>query len=224
MKKVSIGILMVSVLIAALVIGAQTGNVYVPFVYSIVFGNPGEPNSPELKRTADSELSVVGGDLFTPSGKVHAGFVTDVLLCGEQANDGTIYMSPVTGYASGQFYVDAATLLYNQGGTGCNAQEDATEGNADEVMFATNAFKVLSLFCSVSSSGSNGVVLNLRSETANLTPDLTITIATGDTTGVTSTDSTTDVAAGATFALRVINTENLSAQDAWCIAKILVVP
>jgi hypothetical protein len=224
MKKASIGVLFVSLLIGALFIGAQTGNIYVPFTYSIVFGNPGEPNSPELKRTGDSELSVIGADLLTPSGAVYAGFVTDVLLCGEQANDGTIYMSPVTGYASGQFYVDAATLLYNQGGTGCNAQDAAAEADADEPMFANNAFKVLGMSCSVSSSGSNGVLLNLRSATANLTPDVTITIATTDTTGVSAVVTTTDIAAAATFALRVINTENLSAEDAWCIAKILVIP
>lgn len=158
------------------------------------------------------------------SGAAHVGFVTDVLMCGEQANNGTNYMSPVTGFENGQFYADAATLLYNMAGTGCDAQESATEGTADEVMFANNAFKVLGLQCTVSGSGSNGVVLNLRSAVADLAPDVTITIATGDTTGVSSAVTTTDVAAGATFALRVINTEDLSAQDAWCIAKILVVP
>ena len=156
------------------------------------------------------------------SGTVNVGFVTDVILCGQQANNGTIYMSPVTGFPEGNVYVTGGT--YGIGGAGCDGEDNATEGTADEVLYANNAAKVLGRACKVSSSGANGVVLNLRSATASLTPDVTITIATGNTTGAATTTSTTDIAAGATFALRVINTEDLSLQDAWCIAKILVVP
>jgi hypothetical protein len=155
------------------------------------------------------------------------GFVTDVILCGQQANAGTIYMSPITGFAAGNFYTGALTandLSYIIGGTGCDAEDNATEGSADEPLFTNNAVKVLGMVCKVSSSGANGVVLNLRSAEGSLTPNITITIPTATTTGATATGTTTDIAAGATFALRVINTEDLSAEDAWCIAKILVVP
>lgn len=156
-----------------------------------------------------------------------AGMMMQVILCGEQANNGTIYMSPVSGFATGALYAAGTTandLSYALGGAGCDAEDSGTEGTADEVLFANTAFKVLGMFCAVSSSGSNGVTLNLRSATANLTPNITITIPTTATTGATALTTTTDVAAGAAFALRVINTEDLSAQDAWCVANIMLQP
>lgn len=180
-----------------------------------------------FETTLDAQDPAADGSTLLPAdvtGVANVGFVTDVLMCGDNANNGTIYMSPVTGFASGQFYVDAATLLYNIAGTGCDVQDDGTEGTADEIMFVDNAFKVLGMQCTVSGSGGNGVVLNLRSATANLTPDITIPIPTGETTGVTNTATTTDVAANATFALRAITTEDLSGTAVWCMAKILLVP
>lgn len=45
---------------------------------------------------------------------------------------------------------------------------------------------------------------------------MTCTVATGDTSCVSVTGSTTDVAAGATVAIQAVNTEDLSLQDFWC--------
>lgn len=154
-------------------------------------------------------------------GTVQVGFSAEVLLCGQQANNGTIYMSPVSGFATAASY--GVTNSFVEGGAGCDAEDEAVEATADEVMYLNNAFQVVGLMCHVSSSGSNGVVLNLRSAAASLTPDYTTTIATTATSGAFASTPAT-VAAGATFGLRVINTEDLSAQDAWCIAKIVVVP
>lgn len=156
------------------------------------------------------------------SGAMNVGIVTDVVFCGQQANNGTIYMSPVRGFPEGAEYANAASYII--GGAGCDTEDSATEGTADEILYANNALKILGMVCKVSSSGSNGVTLNLRSAEGDLSPDVTITIATTNTTGATNTSSTTDVAAGATMALKVVNTEDLSTGDAWCIAKVLIVP
>jgi hypothetical protein len=133
------------------------------------------------------------------------GVEMEVILGGDLGNNGTVYTSPVSGFATGALYADGLTandLSYALAGTGLAGEDSATEATADEV----------------------GVTINLRSAAANLTPDVSVTIATGKTTGVTAAFSTTDVAAGATFAARAITTEDLSTQDFWCKARILVMP
>jgi hypothetical protein len=71
-KKATITILMLSALIFSLIVSINTvsktmGNhLYIPYVYSVFFGNPGEPNSPGLTRSADSVLALTGGSLSFP--------------------------------------------------------------------------------------------------------------------------------------------------------------
>jgi len=171
---------------------------------------------------ADRTITVKNAD-----GAVNVGFVQDVLFCGQLPNNTTNYMSPVSGYAGGALYAAgtvANDLSYAIGGTGCDAEDNATEATADEVLYANNAVKVLGMYCAVSGSGSNGVTINLRDDTASLTPDVTVTIPTTETTAATATSTTTDIAAGSAVAIRAITTEDLSLQDAWCIARMLIVP
>lgn len=181
-----------------------------------------------LETTITTQDPAVDTTITTPvgvNGVIGVGYTAEVLLCGEMGNAAAHYTSPSTGYSGGAFYADAATVLYALGAAGCNAQDSGTEATADEIMFANNAFKVLGMYCTVSSSGAGaGVTINLRSAAADLTPDVTMVIATGDTTGVSVIATTTDIAAGATFALKSVSANDLSAQDAWCIAKIMVVP
>lgn len=154
------------------------------------------------------------------------GAYVEAIFCGQQANNGTIYMSPISGFHAGNLLTDGLTandLSYIEGGTGCDAEDNATEGTADEVMF-TSAAHVVGMYCHVSSSGSNGVSLNLRDDTANLTPNVTITIPTGVTSSSTGTKTVTRIAASSAVALRVVNTEDLSAQDAFCVARFQLLP
>ena len=152
-------------------------------------------------------------------------FMHTILLCGQLADSGTLYVTPATGFGAGNGHnYGAANDDFKIGGAGCDAMDNATEATADAVMYANTAFKVVGLFCQVSSSGSNGVTLNLRSATANLTPDITLTIPTAETTAAVSKATSVDIAAGATFALKTVTTENLSAQDAWCLANIVLQP
>lgn len=155
------------------------------------------------------------------------GIIRDVILCGDLPNNTTNYTSPVSGYAGGIVYsagLTATDLSFSLAGTGCSAEDNATEATADEVMFANNAFQVIGLACTVSGSGSNGVTINLRSAAANLSTNVSVTIPTTTTTAATVPDVSPTVAAGATFAARAITTEDLSAQDFWCIATIRLVP
>lgn len=167
--------------------------------------------------TADRTIT-----LPNATGIASVGNVVDIILCGDLPNNTTLYYSPATGFAAGLFYAFGGS--YALAGAGCAAEDNATESTADEVLYTNNAVKILGMSCTVTGSGSNGVVINLRTAEGNLTPDVTITIPTSTTTGATVVGTTTDIAAGATFGMRVISTEDLSAQDIWCLAKALVVP
>lgn len=181
-------------------------------------------------------LSLTTGGLITPqtmtssrsitlmnaSGAVNVGEVVSIILCGDLANSGTLYYSPVSGFPEGDFYAGGAS--YAIAGAGCAAEDNATEGTADEVLYLNNAVKIIGMSCKVTSSGSNGVTLTLRSATADLTPTVAMTIATGATTGTVNTITTTDIAQGATFGLKAVTTEDLSTQDVWCLAKAIIIP
>lgn len=154
------------------------------------------------------------------------GPIHHVILCGDLPSSATAYSSPVSGYAGGALFAAGLTandLGYGIAGTGCAAEDNATEATADEVMFANNPFRVMGLYCAVTGSGSNGVTINLRSAAANLSPDVAVTIPTGETTAVADLREMPVVAAGATFATRQITTEDLSAQDFWCMATIQII-
>lgn len=154
------------------------------------------------------------------------GLIHTAIFCGDLGN-GTVYTSPITGFAGDLSLtagLTATDLDYALAGTGCDAQDNGTEATADEVMFANTASKVIGLYCAVTGSGSNGVTLNVRSAAASLTPDVTLTIATGDTTGAAAIATTTDIAAGATWAVRAVTTEDLTAQAFWCQVTMMLQP
>lgn len=141
-----------------------------------------------------------------------AGVHDSIWTCGQLANNGTVFSGPVVQFLAGDY-----TTSFVMGGAGCDALENADEATADTpVGWANTAFKVTGMVCEVSSSGANGVVLTARSAVANLTPSITCTVPTGQTTCSTTTGSTTDIAANATIAVRATDTENLSAEDYSC--------
>lgn len=136
-----------------------------------------------------------------------------IIICGQDANSGTIYFGPETATylgSGGEFAI---------GGAACNALDNATEATADAPITAGfPAFKVTGMHCVSSSDATNDQVLTLRSAAADVTPSITCTIAgTGSAVECTSTTATTtDIASGATIAVKSVNTEDLSAQDIWC--------
>jgi hypothetical protein len=159
--------------------------------------------------TGDAEFAVPENSLGPDE---LAAMVDQVILCGDSPNNTTLYSGPVVAFLGGDYTTD-----YSLASGGCAALDNATEATADApIGFANTSFKVLGMMCEVTSSGSNGQSFTMRSAEANLTPSVTCTIATGDTSCTSVTASTTDVAAGATIAVQTVTTEDLSAQDWWC--------
>lgn len=137
-----------------------------------------------------------------------------IILCGQLVNTSTVYAGPAT-----TVYLAAASAEAAIGGTTCDGLDSTTEATADAPI-ATNfpAFKVHGMYCRISSDPASDVVITARSAAADLTPSLTCTIAgTGTATHCRAlTATTTDVAAGATIAVKAVTLEDLSAQDIWC--------
>lgn len=167
-------------------------------------------------------LEIQEGSTFTGDGEVAlsensigpdeaALMVEQVIFCGDNANDGTIYGGPNTTLLGGDYSASSAL-----NSAACQALDSATEATADAALFANTAFKVDGMFCKVDSSGSNGVTFTLRSAEADTTPAISCTIATSETTCTSTTGSTTDIAAGATVAVKSVTTEDLSTNDFWC--------
>lgn len=184
----------------------------------------GSANNNSLTVTTDStgDAEVVLPNSSIGKAEIGGNMLVNSIFCGDLPNNTTNYTSPINGYPSGPFYdvgLVASDLGYGLAGTGCAAQDDTTEANADEIMFTQTAMKVIGLYCRVSSSGSNGVTLAVRSATAALTPAVTCTIATGSTECTSYTPTTTNIAANATVAVSAVDTENLSAQDYWCMVQ-----
>jgi len=180
----------------------------------------------ELTLATQDPTADVTQTLMAAAGAVHAGYVTDIVFCGQLENAGTNYLSPSFGGFSTAKALDFGITADNWGlgGDGCDAEDSTTEATADEIVWVDNAVKVLSFMCEVTDGTGAAVVIDLRSAAADTTPANQITIATGDQTGVSNTISTTDIAAGATMAVKTVTTSDESTRDAWCVAKVLVLP
>lgn len=142
-----------------------------------------------------------------------------VRLCGQNVNASTVYLGPdLAG-----FWGRALTSL--QGAAGCDALESTTEATADAPLNASYpAFYVTGFRCSDSSDAAADVVFTLRSAAADTSPVVSCTIA-GTGTGQDCFAVISNpplVASGATIAVKVVGTEDLSAQDASCDITIQV--
>jgi hypothetical protein len=180
---------------------------------------------PKVSLKSGSLFDCIGSKWYEIGGK--DGYYVEAVFCGDLANSGTLYMSPVSGYADGIMYSDGLTatdLAFDLAGTGCAAEDNATEATADEVMYGSSDFHVVGMACTVTSSGSNGVTLSVRDDAGDTTPSIAVTIPTSSTTGSTSRRTSAKVAAGSTVAVKSVTTEDLSAQDVWCTVKLQVFP
>lgn len=158
-------------------------------------------------------------DGLLTTGGFDAVLSTDLILCGQQPNNTTGYAGPALGW------IDGTGTDSSIGGTACDALDSGTEATADAAIgFANNSFKVYGMLCEVSSSGSNGVAISARSGAAALSTALACSIATSATSCAAVLSSPVTIAAGATVAIKIVNTEDLSAQDAWCRWFIGILP
>jgi hypothetical protein len=155
------------------------------------------------------------------------GIYVEAIFCGDMGNATALYESPISGYSGGNFYAAGTTandLTYVLAGTGCSAEDNATEATADEIMFPNNEAVPVGLFCAVDSSGAGGVTFTLRSGAADLSPSYALTVATSTTSGATARKGLGIIAAGATVALKTLSTSDLSTNDNWCVARFQVIP
>lgn len=174
----------------------------------------GSLTTTDLSATA----GITGGQIATgtlTNSNVGALAMDQIILCGDSFNNTTGYIGPAAAA-----YLSGGAVDLTMGGTACNAiPESTTETTADEpIATYFPAFKVHGLFCAISSDPTADVVVALRSAAAATTPAVTCTIAgTGTAQSCRAlTATTTNIAAGATIAVQVVTTENLSAQDVWC--------
>ena len=148
---------------------------------------------------------------------VAAAFDT-VILCGDgPSGAGTVYMGPDTASYGGDGG-DASI-----GGTVCDALESGTEGTADAPILTNVAFGVAGAICTTDGTigAAETVVFTMRTATADTVPAQTCTIAEAEKDCSIVTPTTTDVAAGATIAMKAVQTGNNTTDNYWCRATIV---
>ena len=160
--------------------------------------------------------SVGGTDVATTAAQINAfdggGVVDTVIACGQADESGTIYMGPATA-AFGGDGSDASI-----GGTACDALDDATEGTADAPIVTNVAFKILGALCTTDGTLGAGetVVFSLRTAAAATVPAQTCTVSEAESDCSITTATTTDVAAGATIAVKAVQSGDNADDNLWC--------
>ncbi len=142
-----------------------------------------------------------------------AAMADKIIICGDSPNSGTGYLGPLVAEYLGNGTEFAIA------GTACTAADSGTEGTADAPITADfPAFKVTGMFCRTTTDATNDQVFTLRSAEADVNPSVTCTVAgTGSATSCSAiVATTTDIATGATIAVKEFNSEDLSGADAWC--------
>ncbi len=145
-----------------------------------------------------------------------------VIFCGDLENAGTNYYGPAQPPFIGDFGADGGSddKNFSNGGTLCSALDNTTEATADAPLtgLLNTALKVTGMRCYLDIEPAADVVFTARSAAADLTPSVTCTVAAAGTVTSCSTTvgSTTDVAAGATVAVKSVTTDNESVINGWC--------
>jgi len=161
--------------------------------------------------TGDAELAVpensIGPDEL-------AVMVDQVIFCGQADEAGTIYYGPAT-----EIFLGVTNdVTYTLSGVSCDALDNATEATVDAPLFTNVAFKVLGMYCKQSGTLGAGeaVTFTMRSAAADTTPVISCIISVGETDCRSLTGSTTDIAAGATVAVKAVQSGDNADDDHWC--------
>ena len=138
---------------------------------------------------------------------------SSLLFCGQNVNTSTDYIGP----AVSAFFNRTNPLM---GDATCDALDSTTETTADNpINSAFPPFRVVAMYCSVSSDPASDVVFTARTAAADLSPSLTCTVAgtgSGQDCFAYAAGAAPQVAAGGAVAVKVVTLEDLSAQDASC--------
>lgn len=160
--------------------------------------------------TGDGEFTVPEGSI----GADEASIATDtVILCGQADENGTIYLGPATAVYGGD-----GSASYAVGSAGCDALDNATEATADAPILTNTAFKIMGGVCKTDGTlgASETLAFTVRSAAADTTPQQTCSLAAGESDCSITTATTTDVAAGATIAIKAVQVSNNADDNLWC--------
>jgi hypothetical protein len=137
-------------------------------------------------------------------------------LCGQNDENGTVYFGPhlTDNWLENEDDITDGSI----GGSICDGLDNGTEGTADAPLTGVLAYKVLGMYCFTDGTLAAGetLVFTARSAAADLTPSVTCSLAVGETSCVSVTGSTTDIADGATIAVKAVQVSNNSDDNSWC--------
>jgi len=160
--------------------------------------------------TADADFVVPENSI----GPDEVAVMNDVVIfCGAAAENGTIYYGPATAVFGGD-----GSASYAISSPACDALANGAEATADAPIFTNVAFKVTGMYCKQSGTLGAGeaVTFTLRSAAADTTPAISCTINAGETDCRSLTATTTDIAAGATVAVKAVQASDNADDDHWC--------
>ena len=148
------------------------------------------------------------------------GAGTDVLFfCGDlRSSSGTWWYAPQVAHFWGSSLDTEADIGFNT--THCQGEDATTETN-DALIIEDIPFKVMGMACRTSADPALDVTCRLRTGgAANLTPDVACLISGTAKSCLTTTATTTDVAAGATIGMACVTAGSESTVDVICKAYI----
>jgi hypothetical protein len=148
-----------------------------------------------------------------------SGIGLRVIYCGQADENGTIYLAPALAPLGGD-----TTASYAISSVACDALDNATEATADAPLLASTALKARGMYCKTSGTLGAGetLVFTLRSAAADTTPVLSCALAAGDTECRTLAGTTTNIAGGATTAVKAVQVSNNTDDDVWCMVDYMM--
>jgi hypothetical protein len=170
-----------------------------------------------ITGTTGAQDSAVNLPANSVGGGEQSGIRMIAPFCGDGPNTtGTTYLGP----ALAAFTGDGSDA--SNGSAACQALDSADEATADGPLFANVAFKANAMYCLTAQAlgAAETNTFTLRSAAANTTPVITCTISTGQTDCRSLTGTTTNIAAGATVAIKADHTGNNNGDDFKCYVDI----
>lgn len=189
----------------------------------IIVAAPVSKAGTQCRKVADTDF--VDGRTFNACAQTllnntstTAGTPEFVQFCGQNDENGTIYLGPNT-VAFGGDGSDGSLAS-----TACDALDSATEATADAPILANTAFQVKGFWCKTAATLGTGesITFTLRSAAANTVPALSCTISESQTTCATASGTTTAIAAGATVAIKAVEVGDNADDDSWCRVAIVL--
>lgn len=164
-----------------------------------------------------AELSTLTGITSTVS-DLNARVFQEVIFCGQADESGIVYLGPATA-AFGGDGSDASIA-----GTACDALDSGVEATADAPLYTDIAFQIVGVVCQTNGTLGSGetVIFTTRSAAALTTPSQTCTISEAGADCRILTATTTDIAAGATVAIKAVQSGDNADDDLWCKATIAI--